>query len=79
MFTDSSLISRVRYVCAGEEDPDTAGLLTAVVSSGRIYENVGRFKLVWWDKGSGSGDGISIWRPFVPAGCAMVGDIAVKG
>ncbi|KAG0604101.1 hypothetical protein M758_10G145000 [Ceratodon purpureus] len=62
-----------------EEEPDTAGLLTAVVSSGRIYENVGRFKLVWWDKGSGSGDGISIWRPFVPAGCAMVGDIAVKG
>ncbi|KAG0557949.1 hypothetical protein KC19_11G167800 [Ceratodon purpureus] len=63
----------------GEEDADTAGLLTAVVSSGRIYENVGRFKLVWWDKGSGSHEGISIWRPNVPPGCAMLGDIAVKG
>ena len=64
---------------AGEEEDGTAGLLTAVVTSGRIYENVGRFKLVWWDKGSGSQEGISIWRPNVPPGCAMLGDIAVKG
>ncbi|XP_024403056.1 uncharacterized protein [Physcomitrium patens] len=63
----------------GEEAADTAGILTAVISSGRIFENVGTFKLIWWDKGSGSTDGISIWRPNVPSGCAMLGDLAVKG
>jgi len=64
---------------AGEEEGDTTTLLTSVVSSGRIHENAGRFKLVWWDKGSRSSDGISIWRPIVPRGRAMLGDLAVKG
>jgi vacuolar protein sorting-associated protein 13A/C len=65
----------------GEGQEEAVGLLTAVVTSGRIYENVGRFKLVWWDKGSASAskDGVSIWRPNVPARCAMLGDIVVKG
>jgi len=43
------------------------------LSSGRNYEKVARFKLIWWDKGSGSKDGVSIWHPIVPPGCAMLG------
>ncbi len=49
------------------------------LSSGRSYEKVARFKLIWWDKGSGSKDGVSIWRQIVPPGCAMLGDLAVQG
>lgn len=47
--------------------------------SGRIYDHVARFKLVWWDKGSGSAKNVSIWRPIAPSGCAILGDMAVEG
>jgi hypothetical protein len=30
------------------------------LSFGQSYEKVARFKLIWWDKGSGSKDGVSI-------------------
>ncbi|CAM6084054.1 unnamed protein product [Calypogeia fissa] len=49
------------------------------LSSGRFYENVARFNLVWWDKNSGSRRGVSIWRPVVPSGCVILGDVAVEG
>jgi hypothetical protein len=49
------------------------------LSSVRSYEKVARFKLIWWDKGSGSRDGVSIWHPIVPPGCAMLGDLAFQG
>lgn len=53
--------------------------LTPSLSSGRIYESIARFELIWWNKGSGSKKGISIWRPVIPAGCVILGDIAVDG
>jgi hypothetical protein len=49
------------------------------LSSVRSYEKVARFKLIWWDKCSGSKDGVSIWHPIVPPGCAMLGDLVVQG
>ncbi len=49
------------------------------LSSGRSYEKAARFKLICWDKGSGSRDGVSIWHPIVPPECAMLGDLAVQG
>jgi hypothetical protein len=49
------------------------------LSSGQSYEKVARFKLIWWDKGSGSKNGVSIWHPIVSPGCAMLGDLAVQG
>jgi vacuolar protein sorting-associated protein 13A/C len=49
------------------------------LSSGRSYEKVAKFKLIWWDKGSGSKIGVSIWHPIVSPGCAMLGDLAVQG
>lgn len=49
------------------------------LSSGRFYENVARFNLVWWDKNSGSRRGVSVWRPVVPSGCVLLGDVAVEG
>ncbi len=49
------------------------------LSSGQSYEKVARFKLIWWDKGSGSKNGVSIWHPIVSPWCAMLGDLAVQG
>jgi len=54
-------------------------VVVSQLSSGRSYEKVARFKLIWWDKGSGSKDGVSIWHPIVSPGCAMLGDLAVQG
>lgn len=83
MFLTSCLYSLFSKTFAGEveseEESDNCDPLPSVVSSGRIHENVGRFKLVWWDKGRRSPDGVSIWRPIVPPGRAMLGDLAVKG
>jgi len=63
-----------------EVQRDESGVVVSQgLSSGRSYEKVARFKLIWWDKGSGSRDGVSIWRPIVPPGCAMLGDLAVQG
>ncbi|VFQ66400.1 unnamed protein product [Cuscuta campestris] len=49
------------------------------VSSGRRFEAVATFKLIWWNQGSGSRKRLSIWRPIVPEGMIYFGDIAVKG
>lgn len=49
------------------------------LSSGRMFESIARFELVWWSKGSGSKKGISIWRPVVPSAYVILGDIAVEG
>jgi vacuolar protein sorting-associated protein 13A/C len=63
-----------------EVQRDESGVVVSQgLSSGRSYEKVARFKLIWWDKGSGSRDAVSIWRPIVPPGCAMLGDLAVQG
>eukprot|EP01018_Ginkgo_biloba_P007485 Gb_23775 [translate_table: standard] len=52
---------------------------SVTISSGRRYESVARFELVWWNRGSGLRKKLSIWRPIVPAGCVYLGDIAVQG
>ncbi len=36
-----------------------------------------RFKLIWWDKGSGSKDGVSIWCLIVPPRCSRVNHFSV--
>lgn len=49
------------------------------VNSGRRYEAVASFQLIWWNQGSNSRKRLSIWRPVVPQGMIYFGDIAVKG
>lgn len=79
LFSGQLILFLIKKTLAGEEEANSSEQLTAVISSGRIYQNVGRFKLIWWDKGSRSRHGFSIWRPNVPPGCAMLGDVAMKG
>ncbi|KAM5573225.1 hypothetical protein ABKV19_012985 [Rosa sericea] len=52
---------------------------SATVNSGRRYEAVASFRLIWWNQGSNSRKRLSIWRPVVPPGMIYFGDIAVKG
>ncbi|XP_077244890.1 pleckstrin homology (PH) domain-containing protein [Tasmannia lanceolata] len=52
---------------------------SAVVTSGRQFEAVASFRLVWWNHGTSSRKKLSIWRPIVPHGMVYLGDIAVQG
>ncbi|XP_074317635.1 uncharacterized protein LOC141653693 isoform X2 [Silene latifolia] len=49
------------------------------LNSGRRFEAVASFSLVWWNQSSSSRKKLSIWRPVVPPGMVYFGDIAVKG
>nr|GLL29975.1 uncharacterized protein LOC109152925 [Ipomoea trifida] len=42
--------------------------LSSSVNSGRRFEAVATFRLIWWNQGSGSRKRLSIWRPIVPQG-----------
>ncbi|XP_043697676.1 uncharacterized protein LOC122648528 isoform X2 [Telopea speciosissima] len=50
-----------------------------IVSSGRRFEAVASFRLIWWNQGSNSRKKLSIWRPVVLQGMVFFGDIAVQG
>ncbi|XP_042486677.1 uncharacterized protein LOC122066914 [Macadamia integrifolia] len=50
-----------------------------IVSSGRRFEAVASFRLIWWNQGSSLRKKLSIWRPVVPQGMVFLGDIAVQG
>lgn len=52
---------------------------SGVVNSGRHFEAVAGFQLIWWNRGSISKKKLSVWRPIVPEGMVYFGDIAVKG
>ncbi|KNA21084.1 hypothetical protein SOVF_046540 [Spinacia oleracea] len=51
----------------------------AIANSGRLFETVTNFDLVWSNQGSRSKKKVSIWRPVVAQGMVFFGDIAVKG
>ncbi|KAF6135503.1 hypothetical protein GIB67_015356, partial [Kingdonia uniflora] len=52
---------------------------SAIVNSGRRFEAIASFRLIWWNQGSNSRKKLSIWRPLVPQGMIYLGDIAVQG
>nr|DAD18267.1 TPA_asm: hypothetical protein HUJ06_019730 [Nelumbo nucifera] len=52
---------------------------SSAVNSGRRFEAIASFRLVWWNQGSGSRKKLSIWRPVVPQSMVYLGDIAVQG
>ncbi|XP_039123130.1 uncharacterized protein LOC120259563 isoform X5 [Dioscorea cayenensis subsp. rotundata] len=52
---------------------------SAFLNSGRLFEAVASFKLIWWNQGSASRRKLSVWRPIVPPGMVYLGDIAVQG
>lgn len=49
------------------------------LNSGRRFDSVASFQLIWWNQGSSSRNKLSLWRPLVPHGMVYFGDIAVKG
>ncbi|KAJ0970742.1 hypothetical protein J5N97_018701 [Dioscorea zingiberensis] len=52
---------------------------SAFLNSGRLFEAVASFKLIWWNQGSASRRKFSVWRPMVQPGMVYLGDIAVQG
>lgn len=52
---------------------------SAIANSGRRFEAVASFRLIWWNRGSSTRKKLSIWRPVVSGNMVYFGDIAVKG
>lgn len=50
-----------------------------LLTSGRLFQAVASFKLIWWNQGTTSRKKLSIWRPVVPHGMVYLGDLAVQG
>jgi hypothetical protein len=56
------------------------GKLESVLSkAGKYYSSVAHFERMWWDKGSDARKHVSIWRPVVSTGYAMLGDFVTDG
>ncbi|CAM6085299.1 unnamed protein product [Calypogeia fissa] len=45
----------------------------------RKFSNAPQFERIWWDKGSDSRQGVSIWRPKTSCGYPILGDCLVEG
>ncbi|XP_076943882.1 uncharacterized protein LOC143614277 [Bidens hawaiensis] len=52
---------------------------SSAANSGRRFQAVASFRLIWWNQGSKSRKKLSIWRPIIPPGMVYFGDIAVSG
>lgn len=52
---------------------------SSAANSGRRFQAVASFRLIWWNQGSKSRKKLSIWRPIIPQGMVYFGDIAVSG
>ncbi|KAK1438468.1 hypothetical protein QVD17_04277 [Tagetes erecta] len=52
---------------------------SSAANSGRRFQAVASFRLIWWNQGSKLRKKLSIWRPIIPQGMVYFGDIAVSG
>ncbi|XP_024994007.1 uncharacterized protein LOC112527539 isoform X2 [Cynara cardunculus var. scolymus] len=52
---------------------------SSTATSGRRFQAVASFRLIWWNQGSKSRKKLSIWRPIISQGMVYFGDIAVRG
>ncbi|XP_058190168.1 uncharacterized protein LOC131307586 isoform X5 [Rhododendron vialii] len=77
--TSSTSKSSYHEASPSEHAQDVQSERTSVVHSGRRFEAVASFRLVWWNQGSSSRKKLSIWCPIVPPGMVYFGDIAVQG
>ncbi|KAL6642664.1 hypothetical protein ACP70R_020845 [Stipagrostis hirtigluma subsp. patula] len=74
--TDSSS----KTISRGQDSRNDASQIErSALTSGRLFEAVASFKLIWSNSGTGSRKKLSIWRPMVPEGMFYFGDIAVNG
>jgi vacuolar protein sorting-associated protein 13A/C len=51
----------------------------SALTSGRLFEAVASFKLVWSNDGMSAPKKLSIWRPMMSEGMFYFGDIALSG
>lgn len=58
---------------------DASQLERSALTSGRLFEAVASFKLIWSNSGTSSPKKLSIWRPMLSEGMCYFGDIAVNG
>ncbi|WVZ57683.1 hypothetical protein U9M48_008037 [Paspalum notatum var. saurae] len=58
---------------------DASQLERSTLTSGRLFEAVASFKLIWSNSGTSSPKKLSIWRPMLSEGMFYFGDIAVNG
>ncbi|KAF8689392.1 hypothetical protein HU200_041935 [Digitaria exilis] len=58
---------------------DASQLERSALTSGRLFEAVASFRLIWSNSGSSSPKKLSIWRPMLSEGMFYFGDIAVNG
>ncbi|XP_062205491.1 uncharacterized protein LOC133907454 isoform X2 [Phragmites australis] len=58
---------------------DASQLERSALTSGRLFEAVASFKLIWSNSGTSSPKKLSIWRPMLSEGMFYFGDIAVNG
>lgn len=78
-FPESSSASNRSDVQASSGNIDVQPENSTTVNSGRHFEVVASFQLIWWNQDSSSRNKLSMWRPVVPPGMVYFGDIAVKG
>lgn len=58
---------------------DFSQLERSELTSGRLFDAVASFKLIWSNSGTSSPKKLSIWRPMLSEGMFYFGDIAVNG
>uniref|UniRef100_A0A0E0BDW2 PH domain-containing protein n=1 Tax=Oryza glumipatula TaxID=40148 RepID=A0A0E0BDW2_9ORYZ len=58
---------------------DASQIERSALTSGRLFEAVASFKLIWSNNGMSSPKKLSIWRPMLSEGMFYFGDIAVNG
>ncbi|KAL5230936.1 hypothetical protein ABZP36_029712 [Zizania latifolia] len=58
---------------------DASQIERSALNSGRLFEAVASFKLIWSNNGTSSPKKLSIWRPMLSEGMFYFGDIALNG
>lgn len=58
---------------------DSSQLERSELTSGRLFDAVASFKLIWSNSATSSPKKLSIWRPMLSEGMFYFGDIAVNG
>ena len=58
---------------------DASQIERSALTSGRLFEAVASFKLVWSNDGMSAPKKLSVWRPMMSEGMFYFGDIALNG
>jgi vacuolar protein sorting-associated protein 13A/C len=79
MLFNSSVSSSKTLSGVQDINNDASQLERSALTSGRLFEAVASFKLIWSNCGTSSPKKLSAWRPMLSEGMIYFGDIAVNG